>query len=70
MTFKKEDKMTFKKVDTIYSSDLYYDLFDGGYINPEELLEYEDEAVIVMDAINIIKEFLNEAVSNNIIEVG
>lgn len=39
----------------IYSDDPYYDLFDGGYIKPEELLEDPDE---VLEAVRVIKEFL------------
>ena len=60
--------MEFKEnVDTIYTSELYYDLFEGGYIKPENMLEKED-ADKVKEAMNTIKNFLNEASKNNLIE--
>lgn len=62
--------MKFKKdVEPLFTTDLYYDLFDGGYIKPSELLEPED-ADKVNDAIKIIEQFLDKAEANGAIEIG
>jgi hypothetical protein len=53
--------MKFKEnVDPVFTSEELYDLFDGGYIDPKYLLE-EPDASKVMDAIEVIKQFLEEA---------
>lgn len=63
--------MKFKDInEPIYTSDLYYDLFDGGYICPEDLLENVKEAEKVRQAILLIQEFLEEAEDNGAIELG
>lgn len=46
---------------------IYYDLFEGGYINPYELLEDEEEAHAVNDAMNVIDTFLKEAIALRLI---
>lgn len=51
----------------VSSSDLYYDLFAGGYINPDKLLEAED-AERVNNAIALVEEFLNELENNDLLE--
>jgi len=61
MKFKKEAK-------PIETSDLYYDLFDGGYIKPDKILEQED-AKKVNQAIETIIKFLNEAEIEGLIEL-
>jgi hypothetical protein len=33
-----------------YSSDLYYDFFDGGYLSPQEFLEAEEDIEAVKEA--------------------
>ena len=54
--------MKFKKdVDVVYSSELHYDLFDGGYIKPENMLENIDDADKVNAAIDLVRQFLSEA---------
>lgn len=59
--------MKFKDdVKSIYTSDPFYDLFMGGYINPYEILESED-AERVNDAVDLILQFLDEAKDNYII---
>lgn len=55
MNFKKNTK-----IKTVYTSDPYYDLFDGGYIKPDLFLEEED-AKKISEAIELIREFLDEA---------
>lgn len=57
-----------KDVETITTDEVYYDLFDGGYIKPEEILEHVD-AQKINDAINHIKNFINEATEEGIIEI-
>lgn len=47
-----------KDADTVSTDDPYYDLFDGGYIDPDDLLEPES-AARVNEALDTIREFLN-----------
>lgn len=47
------------------SDDPYYDLFVGGYIRPEELLEDPDE---VLEAMRVITEFLDFLEEEEILE--
>nr|DAY41582.1 MAG TPA: hypothetical protein [Caudoviricetes sp.] len=53
----------------IWTSDLYYDLFEGGYIKPEDLLENEEEIDKVKQAIKTINEFLDGAIDKELIVV-
>ena len=60
--------MKFKKdAETITTDDPFYDMFDGGYIKPEDVLEDQD-AQKVNDAIKTIQEFLDEGQKAGIIE--
>ena len=53
-------KFKLKKDVELYSgSDLYYDFFDGGYINPEKFLEDDDQIKYVKDARDLIMNYLN-----------
>ena len=62
--------MNFKKRDeAIFTSEVYYDLFEGGYIKPEELLVSETEANIVNTAIGIVRDFLDEAEEAGVLEM-
>ena len=62
--------MQFKKrSDPIRSDDLYYDLFEGGYIVPSNLLKNLDDYRKVENAINIIRRFLDEAIEKGSIHV-
>ena len=60
--------MKFKKItnkeDKVWSSDLHYDLFDGGYIEPGRMLENHGDVVEVNAAIDLIRDFLSEAQEN------
>lgn len=60
--------MKWKKDAEIVTSDFWYDLTDGGYIKPSELLDDADEAKKVEDAIKIVEEFKRSAEENNILE--
>ncbi len=56
-------KFKFKKVDepVCYTDEPWYDLTDGGYIEPEDLLDDHDEAVKVNEAIALVRDFLEQA---------
>lgn len=41
----------------VCSSEFWYDLTDGGYLNPDEILENQNDAKRVKEAIAVIKEF-------------
>ena len=62
MKFKKDAKK-------VFTTDTYYDLFDGGYIDPEDMLE-KDHGKIVREAMGIITQFLEEAEENGCLELG
>ena len=53
----------------VSSSEPHYDLFDGGYISPNKLLEPED-AERVNDAVALIHQFLEEAEDNGLLEIS
>lgn len=59
----------FEDIDAICTSDLYYDLFDGGYLNPEKLLVNDEQIQKVYEAMNIIQEYLSQAESAGVIEI-
>lgn len=62
--------MKFKDdAEPVFSSDTYYDLFDGGYIDPDKLLEKED-ALKVKEAIRTIEIFFDEAREKSLLEEG
>lgn len=52
MRIKKE-----KYKDLRTDNEFWYDLTDGGYIDPDDLLEDKQDALKVMAAIKIVKEF-------------
>jgi len=49
--------MELKKGLEITSSDFWYDLIEGGYLNPEEICKNKKDAEKVLQAIEIIKDF-------------
>lgn len=49
--------MKFKKGVSINTSEFWYDLTDGGYIKPENLLEDPEEAKKVNEAIKLLMKF-------------
>lgn len=62
--------MKFKSdVETVYTSDFWYDLFDGGYIHPEDFLEDED-AKKVKAAVDLVRQFQTELEDNDLVEYG
>lgn len=60
--------MEFKENARITTDDLFYDLFLGGYIKPENILVNEDDIAIVNNAIDVIQDFYNSAEEADIIE--
>jgi len=42
---------------TFTTSDFWYDVFEGGYINPSNYLANADDIKAVQDATNILEEF-------------
>jgi len=49
--------MEIKKKLEISSSDFWYDLTDGGYLEPEDICENKEDAKEVSKAINILIDF-------------
>ena len=49
--------MKIKKGLEISTSDFWYDLTVGGYLNPEEILENQSEILVVKGAIEALKNF-------------
>lgn len=58
-----------KKYKTVDTSDLYYDLFDGGYIDPKKFLEDEEQIKKVNDAIKLIESYLEFLKDEGAVEV-
>lgn len=54
----------------VYSSEEWYDLTDGGYIKPEELLVDPKQVEELQEAIRIVRNFLDEAIDKNLIILG
>jgi len=51
--------MKIKKNTYIETSDFWYDLFEGGYIDPNKILEDENELKKVLEAIAVLTIFKN-----------
>ena len=60
--------MEFVKKAKIVTDDFFYDLFDGGYINPEKLLKNQEDIDKVKNAIKVIKDFKDSAEDKDILE--
>lgn len=54
--------------EVVMSDDFYYDLFNGGYIKPEVLLDDEAQIAAVKAAVDLIEEFLAQAVDAEVLE--
>lgn len=53
----------------VYTSELWYDLMDGGYFGPEDFLVNEADIKTVNEALEIVRSFVNEAINIGAIEV-
>ena len=49
--------MKIKEGCKVSTSDFWYDITDGGYLNPDEMLENPEDAKRVKDAIAVLEEF-------------
>lgn len=57
-----------KQVDTVYTEDFFYDLFQGGYIKPSDFLETLDSIVELQRAIDKIEHFREEAIKRGFLK--
>jgi len=61
--------MEFKdNIDPISTCEFWYDVFDGGYIEPEDLLKNKEDIDKVRNAITLLNQFRDELEENEIIE--
>ena len=49
--------MKIKKGCQASSSEFWYDLSFGGYLDPYDILEHEEDAAKVVEAVRVLKEF-------------
>jgi hypothetical protein len=50
------------------TDDFWYDLFSGGYLEPEKFLEDELDIKKVKDAIKVLREYQQGLLDNDLIE--
>jgi hypothetical protein len=55
--------------EVVSSSELYYDLFDRGYISPTKFLADQAQIDLVNEAISVVEDFLSSAEDIGLIEV-
>lgn len=60
--------MKYKKNVKLSTDDFWYDLTDGGYIKPEEILQEPKDVAKIKAAIETIKQWKFEMEENGIIE--
>lgn len=61
--------MNFKKREEPQpTDDFWYDVFDGGYIKPEDFLEDQEDIDKVREAIKVLYEFEKGLYDNELIE--
>jgi len=54
-----------KEIENVnWDSDLFYDLTDGGYIKPEELLEDQELAQEIIDAGKLLSKFFRSIMNH------
>ena len=64
----KGTNMKWKENASILTDNFLYDLIDGGYIKPSELLEDQNDIKKVEDAIKTVQEFKQNANDQDIVE--
>lgn len=62
-------KFEFKEDAFVSSDDPWYDLTDGGYIKPEDLLVDQKQAKMVADAVKLLRDFMRQLEDNEILEI-
>jgi hypothetical protein len=61
--------MKFKKMKhQLYTDDFWYDLTDGGYIHPKDILEDQKDIDKINNALSLIERFKSECFHEGIIE--
>jgi hypothetical protein len=61
--------MKFKKdVEPIATDDFWYDLFEGGYIKPKEIIDDPSDLRILQNAISVVEEFRDQLEKQDLIE--
>ncbi len=55
--------------EVVGTSEMYYDLFDGGYIDPENFLDDEEQIKKINDAIKTVESYLKFLEDNGAIEI-
>lgn len=56
-----------KKAEAVFTSDLYYDLFNGYF---KELIENTDKNEEITEAITLLESFLEQAQNKELLEIG
>lgn len=63
------EKFKFKeREEPVFTQDPWYDLSDGGYIDPEDLLSDPAQAQKLNDAVALIQSFFRQAEAAEVIE--
>lgn len=57
-------------MEPVFTTEFWYDLFYGGYIVPEELLEDEEEIENVQEAIDTLLAFYEKVTDEGLVEEG
>lgn len=52
----------------IVTDDFWYDLTDGGYIKPEDVLEYQQDIYNVNEALKVLMKFKRELEDSDMME--
>jgi hypothetical protein len=60
--------MEFKEGALIVTSDFWYDLTSGGYIEPDKLLKNKEDVEAVKNAIRVIRDFESSADEQGVLE--
>ena len=58
-----------KDAESVSSSEIYYDLFEGGYLRPERFLEDPYQVQKVNDAVSTIEQYLHQLMSAELLDV-
>lgn len=66
----KETYLSFKESsnEVISTSDFWYDLFEGGYINPDNLLDDKEDIYKINKAIETLRSFKTVVLENGVVE--
>jgi len=65
---KLEEKYTEEALEGIGSSDFFYDLIYGGYIEPDKILIDKERAKKLQEAADLLFHWMNELIEDGILE--